>query len=65
MGYRYGVPDLSRACIAMGVDGLLVECHPVPEQALSDSSQQLDFSEFAAMQETLAPIALAVGRRLV
>ena len=65
MGYRYGVPDLSRACIAMGVDGLLVESHPVPDQALSDASQQLDFGEFAAMQESLEPIALAVGRRLV
>jgi len=65
MGYRYGVPDLSRACVAMGVDGLLVESHPVPDEALSDSSQQLDFSEFAAMQETLEPIAQAVGRRLV
>ena len=65
MGYRYGVPDLSRACIAMGVDGLLVESHPVPDQALSDASQQLDFGEFTAMQESLEPIALAVGRRLV
>lgn len=65
MGYRYGVPDLSRACIAMGVDGLLVESHPVPDQALSDASQQLDFGEFAAMQESLEPIAHAVGRRLV
>ena len=65
MGYRYGVPDLSRACVAMGVDGLLIESHPCPDEALSDSSQQLDFGQFAAMQDSLRPVAEAVGRRLV
>ena len=46
MGYRYGVPDLTRACVAMGIDGLLIESHPYPEEAKSDASQQLEFDEF-------------------
>jgi 3-deoxy-7-phosphoheptulonate synthase len=65
MGYRYGIPDLSRACVAMGVDGLIIESHPCPEEALSDSSQQLNFAEFRAMQDSLRPVANAVGRQLV
>ena len=65
MGYRYGIPDLSRACVAMGIDGLLIESHPYPEEALSDASQQLNFAEFGAMQDSLRPVAAAVGRRLV
>ena len=65
MGYRYGVPDLTRACVAMGVDGLIIEVHPTPEQALSDASQQLNFSEFEALYHSLAPVAAAVGRKLV
>ncbi len=65
MGYRYGIPDLSRACVAMGIDGLLIESHPCPEEALSDASQQLNFAEFGAMQDSLRPVAAAVGRRLV
>jgi 3-deoxy-7-phosphoheptulonate synthase len=31
MGYAYGVADLTRACVAMGIDGLLIEAHPNPK----------------------------------
>ncbi|MEM6265074.1 MAG: bifunctional 3-deoxy-7-phosphoheptulonate synthase/chorismate mutase [Bacteroidota bacterium] len=65
MGYRYGVPDLTRACVAMGVDGLLIETHPNPAVALSDAAQQLDFEQFRALYETLPPVASAVGRKIV
>lgn len=64
MGYAYGVPDLTRACMAMGVDGLIIETHPTPAKALSDASQQLDFEEFTALYRSLGPIAEAVGQRL-
>ncbi len=64
MGARYGVPDLTRACVAMGVDGLLIEAHPQPESALSDAAQQLPLSELAALYKSMAPIAQAVGRPL-
>ncbi len=65
MGYAYGVPDLARACVAMGVDGLLVEAHPTPPKALSDAAQQLDHATFAQTLESLRPIAQAVGRRII
>ena len=65
MGYAYGVADLSRACVAMGIDGLLVETHPNPQLAKSDASQQLNHEEFRALMKTLNPIANAVGRKMV
>ncbi len=65
MGYRYGVPDLTRACMAMGVEGILIETHPTPEIAKSDAAQQLNFSEFKELYKSLKPIATAVGRNLV
>ena len=65
MGYAYGVADLSRACIAMGVDGLLIEVHPNPNEAKSDASQQLNHHQFRTLLETLKPVATAVGRNIV
>lgn len=65
MGYRYGIADLTRACLAMGVEGLLIETHPTPEIAKSDAAQQLNFEEFRAMCSTLQPIAKAIGRNLI
>jgi 3-deoxy-7-phosphoheptulonate synthase len=65
MGYRYGVADLSRACVAMGIDGLLIETHPNPAVALSDAAQQLDFSQFEELHASLKPVANAVGRSLI
>ncbi|HPB26154.1 MAG TPA: 3-deoxy-7-phosphoheptulonate synthase [Bacteroidales bacterium] len=65
MGYAYGVPDLARACMAMGVDGLLIEVHPNPSVALSDASQQLTHQQFEALFETLKPIAKAINRNII
>ncbi|MBR1630927.1 MAG: bifunctional 3-deoxy-7-phosphoheptulonate synthase/chorismate mutase [Paludibacteraceae bacterium] len=65
MGYDYGVPDLARACMAMGVDGLLIETHPTPCVAKSDAAQQLDHDAFRQMYASLKPVAAAVGRQLV
>lgn len=65
MGYAYGVPDLSRACMAMGVDGLLIEVHPTPQIALSDASQQLDHTQFTELMASLRPIAAAINRTII
>lgn len=65
MGYAYGVPDLTRACMAMGIEGLLIESHPTPKLAMSDASQQLDFNEYQNLLNSLIPIAKAVGRNIV
>ncbi len=65
MGYRYGVPDLSRASVAMGVEGLLIETHPDPSVAKSDADQQLNFQTFEDLYGTLQPIANAIGRKMI
>jgi 3-deoxy-7-phosphoheptulonate synthase len=56
------VPAIARAAVAAGADGLIVEVHPRPAEALSDGAQSLDPSSFAAMMEQVEGIALAVGR---
>lgn len=65
MGYAYGVADLTRACVAMGVDGLIIETHPNPLVAKSDAEQQLNFSEFENLYNSLHPIAAAVNKKIV
>ncbi len=65
MGYSYGVPDLTRACVAMGIDGLLIESHPCPKEAKSDAAQQLEFEEFKKMYNSLKPIAKAIGKSII
>ncbi len=65
MGYAYGVADLARACVAMGIDGLLIESHPNPKVALSDASQQLNHSEFEELFNSLKPVAQAVGYKMI
>jgi 3-deoxy-7-phosphoheptulonate synthase len=54
-GVRSLVPVLSRAAAVVGADGLLVEVHPSPEQALSDGNQSLNFGEFRSMMTDLQP----------
>jgi len=54
-GKRSLVPALSRAGVAIGADGLIVEVHPQPERAISDGAQSLDVPQFAAMMRDLQP----------
>lgn len=54
-GKRSLVPALSRAGVAIGADGLIVEVHPNPEKAVSDGAQSLTFPQFAAMMQELKP----------
>jgi 3-deoxy-7-phosphoheptulonate synthase len=65
MGYAYGVPDLAKASVAFGCDGLLIEVHPNPKVAKSDASQQLDHSTFTQLFGEMKVIAGAVGRNLI
>src|SRR5580700_4436674 len=54
-GKRSLVPALSRAAVAIGADGLLVEVHPAPEKAMSDGAQSLDAKQFTAMMRDMDP----------
>ncbi len=58
------VAPVSRAAVAAGADGLLLEVHPHPEQAVSDGAQSLKLARFAALMQSLRPVAEAVGRTL-
>lgn len=63
-GKRSYIASLSKAAIAAGADGLMIEVHPNPECALSDGPQSLNPQEFAALMNELKPIAKASGRTL-
>ena len=58
------VRALCRGAVALGADGLLIEVHPNPAEALSDGQQQLDFAGFAALVKELQPLLAATGRTL-
>ncbi|MBV9868101.1 MAG: 3-deoxy-7-phosphoheptulonate synthase [Abitibacteriaceae bacterium] len=63
-GRRDMVIAMSKAAIACGADGLLIEVHPHPEDAMSDGQQTLDIAQFNTLMHDLKPIAAAVGRSL-
>lgn len=57
------VSSLSLAAVAGGADGLIVEVHPNPREAMSDAAQQLTFGQFAQLAQSCEQVAKAVGRR--
>jgi 3-deoxy-7-phosphoheptulonate synthase len=61
-GKRNLVGRVSKAAIAAGADGLIIEVHPHPDKALSDGSQSLHFNEFADLMCEIGNVAQAVGR---
>ncbi|MBI2153595.1 MAG: 3-deoxy-7-phosphoheptulonate synthase [Candidatus Rokubacteria bacterium] len=58
------VAPMAKGAIACGADGLIIEVHPRPEEALSDGPQSLKPAKFAQLMQELPPVALAVGRDL-
>ncbi|UMZ73222.1 3-deoxy-7-phosphoheptulonate synthase [Natranaerofaba carboxydovora] len=58
------VPQMSKAAVAAGADGLLIEVHPNPESAVSDGPQSLDFGGLRKLVKELKEIAPVVGRKL-
>jgi 3-deoxy-7-phosphoheptulonate synthase len=62
IGVRRHVPAMARAAIAAGADGLIIEVHPHPDQALSDGHQSLSLPEFADLMRAVRVIAGAIGR---
>jgi len=61
-GHSYLVTDMAAAAVAAGADGLIVEVHPDPENALSDGYQSLNIDQFRALMIRCRAIAEAVGR---
>ncbi len=63
-GKRALVPALALAGVAVGADGLMIEVHPSPDQALSDGAQSLTFAQFDELMPRLGAVAAAVGRKV-
>jgi len=63
-GMAWLVEPLSKAAIAVGADGLIIEVHNDPKHALSDGQQSLTPEAFAEVMKHLAPVAQAVGRTI-
>lgn len=63
-GIRSLVKPLAMAAVAAGADGLMIETHPNPSQALSDGPQSLTFPQFGELCRELQPLAALMGRSL-
>jgi 3-deoxy-7-phosphoheptulonate synthase len=63
-GIRWLVPEMAKAAVAVGADGIQVEVHYQPEKALCDGEQSLYPEDFASMMLELDKIAHAVGRTI-
>jgi 3-deoxy-7-phosphoheptulonate synthase len=63
-GKWYLVAPLALAVVAAGADGLMIEVHPNPDQALKDGAQSLTFENFEQLMQQVAPVAASVGRRM-
>jgi len=61
-GHYSLVPSLAKAAVAAGADGLLIEVHPNPKEALVDGLQSLTLSNFTRLMEELRQIAHSIGR---
>ena len=58
------VTPLSLAAVAAGADGLMIEVHPRPDQALKDGAQSLTFDNFQQLMAQVVPVAASVGRKM-
>jgi 3-deoxy-7-phosphoheptulonate synthase len=58
------VAPMSKASIAAGADGLLIDVHPNPEKALCDGRQAIKINIFGQLMKDLKPLAKAIGRNL-
>lgn len=61
-GIRDKVTPMARAALAAGADGIIVEMHPHPDEALSDGAQSLYPEQLASLVEELRAVATAIGR---
>ncbi|MBE3094522.1 MAG: 3-deoxy-7-phosphoheptulonate synthase, partial [Actinobacteria bacterium] len=63
-GLRWMVPSMAKAAVAVGADGLIIEVHYKPEEAICDGYQSLSPNEFAQLMTDLKKIAQALGREI-
>lgn len=58
------IAPMTKAALAAGADGIIVEVHPKPEEALCDGNQALTPEMFSTMMEEIKPLAKAIGRTI-
>jgi 3-deoxy-7-phosphoheptulonate synthase len=63
-GLRWMVPAMAKAAVAVGADGLIIEVHYKPDEAICDGYQSLNLDEFDQLMTDLKKIARAVGREI-
>jgi 3-deoxy-7-phosphoheptulonate synthase len=63
-GHTYLIPQMACASVAAGADGIILEVHPDPVNALSDGYQSLNFSQFEATMDLCRRVATALGREM-
>ncbi len=64
VGKRDLVAPMAKAAVAAGADGLIIEVHTNPEEAMSDGEQSLKPDQFERLMRELKPVAAAVGREI-
>jgi 3-deoxy-7-phosphoheptulonate synthase len=64
-GHADMVIPMSRAAIAAGADGIMVEVHPEPRKALCDGAQSLDLKSLSQLKEEIKKVAGALGKEVV
>jgi 3-deoxy-7-phosphoheptulonate synthase len=64
VGKRELVAPVAKAAVACGADGLIIECHPEPEQSVSDARQALSLEDMVNLVNSLKPVAVSVGRSI-
>lgn len=64
-GKRSLITPTSKAALAVGADGLIIEAHPQPEKSISDAAQAISLDDLVAMMSGLHAITQAMGRSLV
>jgi 3-deoxy-7-phosphoheptulonate synthase len=63
-GLRWMVPAMAKAAVAVGADGLIMEVHYKPEEAICDGYQSINLNEFSQLMTDLKKIAQAIGREI-
>lgn len=64
MGYSYGVPDITKACVAFGCEGILIEVHHNPEEAQCDKDQALNLEQFKKLYSVIKEIGNVIGKKV-
>ena len=65
MGFSYGVPELALASMATSPSAIMIEVHPNPSEAKSDTAQQLNLLEFSRLMKKLRAVGNAVGNKVI